>query len=126
MNNITVKVSIGEILDKLSILNIKKNKITDKDKLIHVENEYSELYEKSYHFLDSVDVKDLYEKLEYTNNKLWDIEDKIRKLERENIFNNLFIEVARSVYKTNDQRFFYKNKINELTNSEIKEQKGYC
>jgi len=126
MNNITVKVSIGQILDKLSILNIKKNKITDKDKLIHVENEYSELYEKSYHFLDSVDVKDLYEKLEYTNNKLWDIEDKIRKLERENIFNNLFIEVARSVYKTNDQRFFYKNKINELTNSEIKEQKGYC
>lgn len=126
MNNITVKVSIGEILDKLSILSIKRNKITDKDKLVHIENEYNELYEKSYHFLDSVDVKYLYEKLEYTNNKLWDIEDRIRELERENIFNDLFIEVARSVYKTNDQRFFYKNKINELTNSEIKEQKGYC
>ena len=126
MNNITVKVSIGEILDKLSILSIKKNKIADKDKLVHIENEYSELYEKSFHFLDNVDVKYLYEKLENTNNKLWDIEDRIRELERENIFNDLFIEVARAVYKTNDQRFFYKNKINELTNSEIKEQKGYC
>ena len=126
MNELTVKVSVGEVLDKLTILSIKKERIKDNHKLIHVNREYSELFEKAGHFLNDLDVLQAYNELYSVNSRLWEIEDEIRELEKRNTFDDTFIEIARSVYKTNDLRFFYKNKLNELTNSTFKEQKGYC
>lgn len=122
---ITTPISVGELLDKLSILSIKKNRLTNPDKLFQVEKEFSYLYQLSEPFLGVKDYFNLYDDLVLVNTKLWDIEDKIRVCEKNKKFDDEFIELARSVYYTNDDRFELKNKINLLSNSEIQEQKSY-
>lgn len=122
---ITTPISVGELLDKLSILFIKKSRITNPEKLFQVEKEFSYLQELADPFLGVKDYFNLYDDLVKVNLKLWNIEDKIRVYEKKKQFDEEFIELARSVYYTNDERFEIKNKINLLTNSEIQEQKSY-
>jgi hypothetical protein len=123
---INVPISYGELLDKLTILEIKKLKITDNKKLLSVNNEYLELM-KIYTKLKE-DYKDLdiyYRKLIEVNTKLWEIEDGIRLHEKSGNFGDSFIDLARSVYITNDLRFEIKSKINKKYNSAISEEKSY-
>lgn len=122
---IITPISVGELLDKLSILSIKKNRLTNPDKLFQVEKEFSLLYELSTQFLTVKDYFNLYDNLVLINTKLWEIEDKLRVREKNKNFGEGFIELARSVYYTNDKRFELKNKINLLSNSQIQEQKSY-
>ncbi len=122
---ILVEVSIGEMLDKLTILSIKKNRISDAEKLVHIEKEYDILKERSKHYLDSKEVSDLFDELIEVNSKLWIIEDDLRDLESQRRFDDEFVQKARLVYMTNDLRFKIKNQINQITNSGVQEQKGY-
>lgn len=122
---VKVPVSIGELIDKLSILQVKKTKITNETKLKLVNKEFRHLYEISEKFLEFTETKDLYDKLVEVNSNLWDIEDKLRVLETEKRFDEEFIDFARKVYYTNDERFELKNNINMLLSSEIKEVKDY-
>jgi len=122
---ITTPISVGELLDKLSILFIKKSRITNPEKLFQVEKEFFYLQELADPFLGVKDYFNLYDDLVKVNLKLWNIEDEIRVYEKKKQFDEKFIELARSVYYTNDERFEIKNKINLLTNSEIQEQKSY-
>lgn len=122
---IVVPISIGELIDKLSILEIKKVKISNADKLLSINNEYDLLKNFSSIYLQDDKIYNLYKELININSSLWEIEDRIRQLELENRFEGEFIYVARSVYKLNDKRFLLKNKINEITSSGIKEVKGY-
>lgn len=122
---IDIPVSIGEVLDKLSILFIKKEKIQNSEKLTFISKEIDLLQNLSYNYLENKVVKNLYEELLIINKKLWDIEDKLRMLELQKKFDSEFIELARQVYFTNDKRFEIKNSINNLLGSEIKEVKDY-
>ena len=122
-NNIPrIPVSIGEIFDKYSILEIKLTKIKDieKIKLVKKEKELLEPYILKY----SLDNK-IYESLKNVNNQLWEIEDKLRIKELEKDFNDEFIQLARKVYFTNDKRSVIKKKINLFFKSEIIEVKDY-
>jgi hypothetical protein len=122
---ITIPVSVGELIDKLSILHIKQTKITDPEKLEHINKEFKLLYNFSSVYLNNEEIIKLYHELADTNSKLWEIEDMLRVIETQKNFDSKFIELSRLVYKTNDNRFIIKNKINQLTNSEIREQKDY-
>lgn len=122
---ISIPVSVGELLDKLSILRIKTIKIQNPEKLEKVTHEYELLHELSQNYLGVKEYFNLYDDLIATNSKLWEIEDKLRVLEKQKIFNEEFIELARKVYYTNDERFEIKNKINLLLDSDIQEQKSY-
>ena len=122
---ITIPVSIGELIDKLSILHVKQTKITNEEKLEYVNKEFELLYIMSSVYLNQPEIETLYHSLVTINSKLWDIEDELRVLESEERFGNEFIELARKVYFTNDERFTLKNKINQITNSEIREVKDY-
>ena len=122
---ISIPISVGELLDKLSILHIKKDKIQDSDKVKKVKIEYDLLYKISEPFLGIKEFFNLYDDLIKTNSELWEIEDKLRIFEKQKLFNQEFIELARAVYYTNDERFEIKNKINTISNSEIQEQKSY-
>ncbi len=123
---IEIPVSFGELIDKLTILEIKKSKITNKEKLKKIQLEY-ELLNKKYQTIlnDRKELQIFYEALLKVNNKLWEIEDKIRIFENNKEFNDEFIDLARSVYKSNDERFAIKNDINKTFDSEIQEQKEY-
>lgn len=120
---VEVPVSLGELLDKLSILKIKSEMIKDEKKLADVAVEEKLLQEK----VDALnlDVADLFGELLQVNKNLWKIEDDIREKERNSQFDEEFIQLARSVYVTNDQRFDIKNRINNKFGSEIKEVKSY-
>ena len=120
-----IEVSVGELLDKVSILYIKNSKIHDGEKLKKVEAELFYLLPIMKPFLEIPEVDDLYTDLMGVNFELWEIEDKLRILEKEKKFNTVFVELARQVYTLNDQRFSLKEKINVLTNSEISEVKSY-
>lgn len=122
---ILVEVSIGEILDKLTILKIKKNNISDLEKLVHIQKEHDILEDKSMIYLESKEVKDLFNALIEVNSKLWKIEDDLRDLESQKRFDDEFVQKARLVYMTNDLRFKLKNQINQITDSGVQEQKGY-
>jgi hypothetical protein len=122
---VTIQVSVGELIDKLSILHIKLDKIKDESKLKLVTHEFSLLYNASIPYFEQTDVYDLYKQLIEVNSKLWDVEDRLRVIETEKRFEGEFIDLARKVYYLNDERFDLKNKINSLTNSEIKEIKEY-
>ena len=120
------ELSAGELFDKISILEIKKNKIKDKDKRNIVLKELSSLQETaSENIKKSKLVTKLYKKLKFINLKLWKIEDDIRDCERKRNFGDKFIKLARAVYFTNDERSLVKNKINKLTKSNISEIKSY-
>ena len=122
-----IEVSNGEILDKITILVIKSKRITDPVKLKNINAELDELIP----FLDVVDYKSnvivnsLVKELESVNEKLWVIEDKLRDKEKLKQFDDEFIELARSVYFTNDERANVKKKLNEITNSKFTEEKSY-
>lgn len=122
---INIPVSVGELIDKLSILQVKKGMIKDNIKLSFIEKEYNLLFDKSKIYFNDEEILETYKNLIDVNLKLWKIEDELRILESSKSFDNNFIELARSVYYTNDERFRLKDKINNLTNSEIKEQKDY-
>lgn len=122
-----VEISNGELVDKLSILEIKLLNIKDKEK---TKNVYKELETLNPYFQDLLDVyglkmKNLYIKLSNINKSLWDIEDAIRDKERAEEFDQDFIELARSVYIVNDQRAAVKKEINLLTKSKLIEEKSY-
>tara|TARA_B100002019_G_C21274165_1_gene604220 strand:+ start:4879 stop:5268 length:390 start_codon:yes stop_codon:yes gene_type:complete len=123
---IEIPVSFGELIDKLTILEIKKSKITDNEKLKNIQLEF-ELLNKKYQtkLKDTKELQVFYDALLEVNDKLWKIEDKIRILENNKEFNEEFIDLARSVYKLNDERFAIKNEINKTFDSEIQEQKEY-
>lgn len=122
---ITIPVSTGELIDKLSILHVKKMKISDKDKLEYVNKEFELLYNMSSEYLSQPEIETLYHSLVTVNSELWNIEDELRVLETSKSFNVDFIELARKVYFTNDKRFELKNEINKFTDSEIREVKDY-
>jgi len=123
---ILAEISAGELIDKITILEIKKIKISNKEKLNDIEKELSSLngtMKKS--IPDQNLIKDLIIKLKEINLKLWDIEDGKRAAEKENSFNEKFIELARNVYKFNDERAKIKLAINNALGSNIKEVKSY-
>lgn len=122
---VNIQVSIGELIDKLSILQVKLNNITNEDKLKLVTYEFALLYNESIPYFSNKDINDLYQLLVEVNSNLWRVEDKLRILEAEKRFDDEFIKLAREVYYLNDIRFTYKNSINSLLNSEIKEVKEY-
>ena len=122
---VTIQISIGELIDKLSILQIKLDKIKDENKLKLITREFSLLYNSSIPYFGQSGIYELYKQLVEVNSKLWDVEDKLRVLEVEHRFEGEFIDLARKVYYLNDERFEVKNQINNLTSSEIKEVKEY-
>ena len=126
MNKIYAEVSAGELVDKITILKIKKEKITNKEKLIEIKKELDSLtntFNKS--IKKNINLETLTKELKNTNLKLWDIENKKRELEKKQRFGKEFIELARNVYKSNDERATIKLKINEALGSNIKEVKSY-
>ncbi len=126
MNKILVEVSVGELLDKISILEIKKEKIKDSDKLIFINDEYLVLTKQlDENITLKDDLKKLYEELKAINAKLWDIEDKKRMCEKNSDFGENFIKLSRDVHFLNDDRAKIKLAINNKTGSKIKEIKQY-
>ena len=130
MNNkldiILAEISAGELIDKITILEIKKIKISKKDKLHDIEKELSSLNETMRKFIpDQTNIKSLIDELKKINLKLWDIEDGKRMAEKNNDFSKKFIELARNVYKFNDERAKIKLAINNTLGSNIKEVKSY-
>lgn len=124
-----VEISNGELLDKISILIIKKKNIIDSEKLANVNTELTHLLEKANSikplFSKAESMTDYLNKLTAVNQKLWNIEDRIRKKEAAHDFDDDFIELARSVYFTNDVRSTLKREINMITGSSIVEEKQY-
>jgi hypothetical protein len=115
-----IEVSNGEIVDKLTILEIKEKKCYDDSKLLNIKKELDYLRD----VVSSLNVpKELIDSLREVNKKLWNIEDDIRICESKFIFDDEFISLARLVYYTNDMRFEIKNQINQITNSNFKEEK---
>ena len=126
MNKIYIETSIGDLLDKITILEIKMNKIKDKDSLNEINKEYSSLQETLKKDVNmNEEILTLVKELKKTNLSLWDIEDKLRVSEKNKKFDQNFISLARSVYINNDNRAKIKLKINQLSGSNIKEIKGY-
>lgn len=125
--NINIPISYGELVDKLTILEIKQQKIENQDKLKNINNEYLELDEVAKYLknIDKIEYENFYKKLLEVNLGLWEIEDKIRILEKDKNFDNEFIELARKVYFTNDKRFEIKSEINKHFGSEFFEEKQY-
>ena len=122
---VSIPVSSGELIDKLSILQVKKTKISDKVKLEFVNKEFEILYNLSSVYLNNIEIESLYHRLVEINSSLWDVEDNLRIIETEKRFEGEFISLARKVYFTNDERFRLKNEINLITSSEIREVKDY-
>jgi hypothetical protein len=123
---VSVPISLGELLDKISILEIKNKKILNESKILNIKKELNSLNK----VLDELNINlsesnMLYNKLYKINLTLWEVEDSIRVLEKNEDFGEKFIELARAVYITNDQRFEVKNDINKLFNSEYVEEKSY-
>ena len=126
MSKILAEISAGEFLDKLSILEIKLNKIKDLVLLNEVKKEYEILNEtKNNNINFSKEIEILYKSLKETNEKLWKIEDEIRLCEKNSDFKDKFIQLSRDVYFTNDKRSKTKSEINKILGSNIKEVKLY-
>ena len=126
MDKILVEVSVGELMDKISILEIKKDKIKDRKNLEHIENEYK-ILTKEYDNKVKIDdkLKDLYTSLKEINSKLWVIEDEKRLCEKNSDFGEVFIKLSRDIHFLNDKRAQIKLSINNYTGSKIKEIKEY-
>jgi hypothetical protein len=126
MNKILVEVSVGELLDKVSILEIKKEKIKDPEKLKFINDEHTILKEKLDQNIKSDDhLNGLFQSLKEINQKLWLIEDNKRACEKDKDFSEKFIKLSRDVHFLNDDRAKIKLKINNYTGSKIKEIKEY-
>jgi predicted nucleic acid-binding Zn-ribbon protein len=121
-----IPISWGELFDKITILQIKNENLTSQDALKNVEWELKQLQTTLIkNFSQDVEVKQLETELRKINKKLWDIEDRIRDKERTSSFDDEFIQLARSVYITNDERSRIKKRINETFGSELVEEKSY-
>ena len=126
IDKILAEISAGELLDKITILEIKKAKISNKEKLIDINRELSSLNETVKKFIpDQSSISKYINDLKNVNLKLWDIEDKKRAAEKNKNFDEKFIELARNVYKFNDERAKIKLAINTSLGSNIKEVKSY-
>ena len=126
MKKILTEISAGELLDKISILEIKLNKIKDHVLLNEVKKEYEILNEtknKNINFSEKIDI--LYKNLKETNKKLWEIENKVRLCEKNSDFKEKFIQISRDIYFANDRRSKIKLEINKILGSNIKEVKQY-
>ena len=122
-----VEVAPGELIDKITILEIKLKNIEDEAKLTNVRREYDVLMETYRVNIEETDaLRARIAELRDANAKLWDIEDDIRDLERVKNFGDAFVALARSVYRSNDRRAAMKREINELLNSTIIEEKSYA
>ena len=126
MNKILVEVSVGELLDKLSILEIKKDRIKDPNKLSFINEEYV-ILKNQFENNVKIDEKlsDLFKELKDINNKLWDIENEKRLCEKNSDFGEVFIKTSRDIHFLNDKRGNIKLEINNYTGSKIKEIKEY-
>jgi hypothetical protein len=122
--NIVCEISLGELIDKISILRIKLKKIEDANKLAHLKKEESSL-SKTLYLLNLTDVEYHLNEMIDINLILWKIEDDIREFESLKIFDHEFINLARQVYLTNDERFKRKNLINSIYKSSLVEVKSY-
>ena len=126
MNKILVEVSVGELLDKISILEIKSNKIKDPDKLNFINDEYKILKDQlDTNIKDYSEIEKLYKALKEINLKLWSIEDDKRLCEKNSDFGEKFIKLSRDVHFLNDERSKIKLEINNKTGSKIREIKEY-
>ena len=126
MNKILVEVSVGELLDKISILEIKQNKIKNPEKLKFIKEEHSILNDQlSKNVKSDEQLNNLFSSLKEINAKLWVIEDEKRQCEREQNFKEKFIKLSRDVHFLNDERAKIKLEINNHTGSKIKEIKEY-
>ena len=124
---ILTEISAGELLDKISILEIKLDKIKDKENLYEIDKEYKSLNEtKKSHLEITPDIQNLIDQLKNVNIKLWSIEDEKRICEKNKDFSDKFIELSRNVYKNNDKRAKIKSEINKLLGSNIREVKKYA
>ena len=122
---INTPISLGELVDKISILIIKQKNITDETKLDHVKKELDFLQKTLMNYVQQEEINNYLENLININSKLWNIEDDIRECERKKLFDQSFIDLARSVYFTNDERAKVKNDINKNFGSELVEVKSY-
>ena len=122
---ISTPISLGELVDKISILIIKQKNITDETKLDHVKKELDFLQKTLMNYVQQEKINNYLENLININSKLWNIEDDIRECERKKLFDQSFIDLARSVYFTNDERAKVKNDINKTFGSELVEVKSY-
>ena len=122
-----IEVSNGELLDKISILEIKLHKIKDTEKLINIQKEFDELNPLCKKLFEQFggELQNHYLELAKINGQLWDIEDEIREYEKNKDFGGKFTELARSVYFTNDKRSEMKKIINLITSSNLIEEKSY-
>ena len=126
MNKILVEVSVGELFDKISILEIKKDKIKDKEKLKYIVDEYNLLKEQMVNNVKlNEKLSDLFDTLKDINSKLWVIEDDKRLREKNSDFGEKFIKLSRDIHFLNDKRASIKLEINNQTGSKIKEIKEY-
>jgi len=122
---INTPISLGELVDKISILMIKEKNISDSIKLKHVTKELEFLQKTLKEYISEEKINEFLQKLVNINSKLWNIEDDIRECERNKLFDQTFIDLARSVYFTNDERAKVKNDINKAFGSELVEVKSY-
>ena len=126
IKSVEIEISPGELVDKITILKIKSEKIFDSDKLNHINYELNILNKiQSEKLIPSEELNKLTSSLKETNECLWEIEDKIRDCEAQQDFGTCFIELARSVYRENDKRAHIKLQINRILGSEIIEEKSY-
>ena len=122
---INTPISLGELVDKISILIIKQQNITDTTKLDHVKKELDFLQKILMNYVQQEEINNYLENLININSKLWNIEDDIRECEGKKLFDQTFIDLARSVYFTNDERAKVKNDVNKIFGSELVEVKSY-
>ena len=125
MKKIFAEISVGELLDKLTILEIKLEKINDKGSLKIIEKEYQALKNTDLSEIDKKQYKSLFDELKSINRKLWDIENEKRLCEKKSDFGEKFIKVSRDVHFMNDNRAKVKSKINKIFGSSIEEVKEY-
>ncbi len=125
-NKISAEISCGELIDKITILKIKSERISDSEKLKNVHTELEALQQTCDEYIGKNDeVEKLQKNLQEVNQALWDIEDAIRVKERNKEFDDEFIQIARSVYITNDKRCVIKKEIDKVLGSRITEEKSY-
>tara|TARA_B100000242_G_C43022896_1_gene476109 strand:+ start:1152 stop:1547 length:396 start_codon:yes stop_codon:yes gene_type:complete len=126
MDKILAEISAGELIDKITILEIKKDKISNSQKLVEISKEYDSLSETMEKYIPTKEkISGLINDLKKINLKLWDIEDAKRLAEKNENFDEKFIQLARNVYKFNDKRAKIKLEINNALGSNIKEVKSY-
>ena len=126
MVDILAPISVGELIDKITILRIKRERIRATSAQANIDRELDRLLEiRAGASLDLAELAALEEELFRVNGRLWDVEDEVRALEQHGDFGERFIELARSVYRLNDQRSMLKRRINEVTGSAIVEEKSY-